>query len=312
MSAQAPDVLEGAPAMAASSRRRGRRRRRGRSRRRRGAAAPAQGAAGAEQALAVVGVARPPGRSAAPSPTVRLDPARPGGRRRARPAARPRRRSRSSWWSMKGRPATSTRAFGSAPRSAAAGAWPGRRPGWRRARRRRPSLDHDLRSLEVEAEADLLQPRLPSSRGAAASCPRRRTSGSRRRRRRSACRRARRSPWRGRTTRRSSALRHAAAALASCAPSARSSARAKRAQVARLQRLLALVAEVLDEVEVLDHLVVAAAWLLSSCSLRMLEADAAVAGEEQQQVVLEVVERLGVDLQRPGLDAVRRAGTGSR
>ena len=72
-------------------------------------------------------------------------------------------------------------------------------------------------------------------------------------------------------------------------------------QVADLQRLLALVAELLDEVEVVDHVLVAAAALLVLV-LEDAAGGAAVAGEEQEQVVLEVVERLGVELERVGLD----------
>ena len=63
------------------------------------------------------------------------------------------------------------------------------------------------------------------------------------------------------------------------------------AQVALLQRGLALVTELLDEVQVLDHVAVAAARLLV-----LLGQDGRgrprVAGEEQQQVVFQVIERL--------------------
>src|SRR5262245_19112072 len=72
-------------------------------------------------------------------------------------------------------------------------------------------------------------------------------------------------------------------------------------QVAGLHRFLALVAQLLDEVQVVHHRLVA---LLAPVVLLLEDARrrAAVAGEEQEQVVFKVVERFRADLQRPCLD----------
>src|SRR5206468_893501 len=69
-------------------------------------------------------------------------------------------------------------------------------------------------------------------------------------------------------------------------------------QITFLQRLPALPAELLHEMEVGDHLAVGflAPRVLLAEDVR---GGPGIPGEEQEQVVLEVVERLGGDLQRP-------------
>src|SRR5262249_4956069 len=58
-------------------------------------------------------------------------------------------------------------------------------------------------------------------------------------------------------------------------------------EVARLQRLLALIAELLDEMQILDHALVALPALIVLL-LQNARSRAAVAGEEQQQIIFEI------------------------
>ena len=80
--------------------------------------------------------------------------------------------------------------------------------------------------------------------------------------------------------------------------------RAELDQAAAFQRLEAAQPEILHVVQVLDHVVV----LLLGLVVLLLEdrgGAARIAGEEQQQIVFEIVERLGVDLERPALRRCR-------
>src|SRR5437588_24969 len=69
--------------------------------------------------------------------------------------------------------------------------------------------------------------------------------------------------------------------------------------------VLALVAEVLDEMQVIHHLLLVP-FALAVLLLEDARGRSAVSGEEEQQVVLQVVKRVGVDLERRGFDFVIR------
>src|SRR5438105_5066391 len=76
-----------------------------------------------------------------------------------------------------------------------------------------------------------------------------------------------------------------------------------RRKPAGAQRLEAAQAEIFHVIQVLDHVAV----LLLGLVVLFLEdrrGAARITRKEKQQIVFKIVERLGVDLERPGFDAV--------